>query len=69
LVIGPNWRGKLPAGFVGANIVQSPSDFAGVAARLALTDDTDEELKAVNAIQTASPSCRSASGWPPAGRT
>jgi hypothetical protein len=51
LLIGPNWSGKLPAGFVGADIVQSPSDFAGVAARLALTDDTDDELKVVNAIQ------------------
>ncbi len=32
LVIGPNWSGKLPAGFVGADIVQSSSDFAGVVA-------------------------------------
>jgi hypothetical protein len=31
--------------------VQSSSDFAGLAARLALTDDTDEELKVLNAIQ------------------
>ena len=31
LLIGPNWSGKLPAGFVGADIVQSPSDFAAVA--------------------------------------
>ncbi|MCX6915571.1 MAG: DUF1254 domain-containing protein [Verrucomicrobia bacterium] len=51
LLIGPNWSGKLPEGFVGADIVQSPSDFAAVAARLALTDDTDDELKVVNAIQ------------------
>ena len=51
LLIGPNWSGKLPAGFVGADIVQSPSDFAGVAARIALTDDTDDELKVVNSIQ------------------
>ena len=51
LLIGPNWSGKLPAGFVGADIVQSPSDFAAVAARVALTDDTDDELKVVNAIQ------------------
>ena len=33
LLIGPNWSGKLPAGFVGADIVQSTSDFAGVLAR------------------------------------
>jgi hypothetical protein len=51
LVIGPNWSGKLPAGFVGADVLRSQSDFAGVMARVALTDDTPEELKVVNAIQ------------------
>ena len=51
LLIGPNWSGKLPAGFVGADIVQSTSDFAGALARVALTDDTAEELKVVNGIQ------------------
>lgn len=51
LLIGPNWSGKLPAGFVGADIIQSQSDFAGILGRVALTDDTPEELKAVNAIQ------------------
>ena len=47
----PDWSGKLPAGFVGADMVQSASDFAGVAARVALTDDIDDELKVVNAIK------------------
>lgn len=51
LLIGPNWSGELPDGFVGADIVQSPSDFAGTLARIALTDDTAEELKNVNGIQ------------------
>jgi hypothetical protein len=51
LLTGPNWSGKLPAGFVGADIMQSTSDFAGVLARVALTDDTAEELKTVNKIQ------------------
>jgi len=51
LLIGPNWSGKLPAGFAGADIVQSPSDFAGLLARVALTDDSDDELKVVNGIQ------------------
>ena len=33
LLINPNWGdGDLPAGFVGADIVQSPSEFACVAA-------------------------------------
>jgi hypothetical protein len=51
LLIGPNWRGDLPDGFVGADIVQSQSDFAGVLARVALTDDTEGELRIVNGIQ------------------
>src|SRR5262245_51910016 len=51
LLIGPNWTGKLPEGFVGAEITQSPSDFASVVGRVALTDDTPEELKLVNGIQ------------------
>ena len=51
LLIGPNWAGTMPVGFVGADILQSPSDFAGVIARVALTDDTPDELKVVNAIQ------------------
>ena len=51
LLIGPNWSGKLPAGFVGADIVQSTSDFAGVLARVALTDERADELKIVNGIE------------------
>ena len=51
LLVGPNWKGKVPAEFVGADIMQSPSDFVAVTARLALTDDTPEELKRVNGIQ------------------
>jgi hypothetical protein len=51
LPIGPNWKGKVPPEFVGADIMQSPSDFVAVTARVALTDDTPEELKRVNEIQ------------------
>ena len=51
LLIGPNWSGDLPDGFVGADIVRSPSDCAGVLARVALTDDTPEDLAIVNGIQ------------------
>jgi len=67
LLIGPNWSGKLPEGFVGADIVQSPSDFAGVLARIALTDDTEEELKTVNGIQDHI-TVMSLSQWIAAGR-
>ena len=51
LLVGPNWSGKLPPDFVGAEIVQSPSDMMCVVGRVALTDDTPEDLKAVNAVQ------------------
>lgn len=51
LLIGPNWSGKMPGGFVGAEILQSPSDFVVVTGRVALTDDTPDELKLVNSIQ------------------
>jgi hypothetical protein len=67
LLIGPNWSGKLPAGFVGAEIIQSPSDFAVVTARIALTDDTPEELKLVNGIQDGV-TLMSLSAWEAAGR-
>ena len=46
----PELDRKATCGVVGADIVQSQSDFA-VLARVALTDDVADELKAVNAIQ------------------
>lgn len=67
LLIGPNWSDKLPEGFVGTDIVQSTSDFAGVAARIALTDNTENELKVVNAIQDRI-TVMSLSQWNAAGR-
>jgi hypothetical protein len=51
LLVGPNWNGKVPAEFAGADIMKSTSDFSVLAARIALTDDTPEEVKVVNAIQ------------------
>jgi len=67
LLIGPNWSGKLPSGFVGAEIIQSPSDFAAVTVRIALTDDTADELKLVNGIQDDI-TLMSLSQWEAAGR-
>ncbi|MEJ2032498.1 MAG: DUF1254 domain-containing protein [Deltaproteobacteria bacterium] len=67
LLLGPNWSGRLPEGFVGADIVQSPSDFTGLAARIALTDDTDHELEVVNGIQDRI-TVMSLSQWIVAGR-
>ena len=51
LLVGPNWNGKVPGEFAGADIMKSTSDFSVLAARIALTDDTPEEVKIVNAIQ------------------
>jgi hypothetical protein len=67
LLLGPNWSGDLPDGFVGADIVRSPSDFAGVLARVALTDDTAEDLALVNSIQDRI-TVMSLSDWIAAGR-
>jgi hypothetical protein len=67
LLIGPNWSGDLPEGFVGADIVQSSSNFAGVLARVAFTDDTEAELKVVNGIQDRI-TVMSLSQWIAAGR-
>ena len=67
LLVGPNWTGKIPAEFVGAEIVKSTSNFSVAGARIALTDDTPEELKIVNAIQD-SITLMSLSQWIAAGR-
>jgi hypothetical protein len=67
LLVGPNWSGKIPAEFVGAEIMKSTSDFSVAGARIALTDDTLEELKTVNAIQD-SITLMSLSQWIAAGR-
>jgi hypothetical protein len=67
LLLGPNWSGDLPEGFVGADIVQSTSDFVGILARVALTDDTEEEIRTVNAIQDGI-TAMSLSQWIAAGR-
>jgi len=67
LLIGPNWSGDLPEGFYGADIVQAPSDFSLALARVALTDDTEEELKMVNGIQDQI-TIMSLSRWIAAGR-
>jgi hypothetical protein len=67
LLVGPNWKGKIPPEFVGADIMQSTSDFAVATARVALTDDTPEELKIVNGIQDGI-TPRSLSQWVAAGK-
>jgi hypothetical protein len=51
LLVGPNWNGNIPAEFVGADIMKSTSHFSVAGARIALTENTAEELKIVHAIQ------------------
>lgn len=67
LIIGPNWNGKLPDGFVGTEIMRSPSDFAVATVRIAVTDDTAEELRLVNGIQD-SITLTTVQQWEAAGR-
>jgi hypothetical protein len=67
LLVGPNWNGKIPVEFVGAEIMKSSSDFSVAIARIALTDDTPEEVKIVNAIQD-NITLLSLSQWIAAGR-
>ena len=59
LLIGPNWSGKYPPEFVGAEVVQAASDMMCVVGRVALTVDTADELKAVNVVQDRSIAIRS----------
>lgn len=49
VLVGPNWRGRLPPEFLGEEIIQSTSDFSVAGLRIALTDDTPQELQAINA--------------------
>ncbi len=67
LLIGPNWNAKFPPDFAGAEIAQSPSNTACVAARVALTDGTADELRAANAVQDHI-TVMSLSQWIAAGR-
>jgi len=50
LLVGPDWRGTLPPEFVGAEIVESPSDYAGAIVRLAITDPSPEDYAKINAF-------------------
>ncbi len=67
LIVGPNWSGKLPSGFVGAEIMRSPSDYAVATVRIAVTDDTADELRHVNDIQD-SITLATVEQWEAAGR-
>ena len=50
LILGPDWSGDLPSGFVGKDIVRAPSNYLFLAFRLALPNDSKQEVAAVNSI-------------------
>jgi hypothetical protein len=53
LVLGPDWKGELPAGFKGSEIVRAPSNDALVTPRLALKNHTQQEVARNNQLMDA----------------
>ncbi|RAO78223.1 DUF1254 domain-containing protein [Dyella jiangningensis] len=47
LIVGPDWRGKVPAGIAG--VIHSPTNTIGMAPRI-LMDDTAEDRKAIQTV-------------------
>jgi hypothetical protein len=51
LIVGPHWRGRLPEGFRGTEIVRAPSDALCITLRLAVMNTSDpQDLVRANAI-------------------
>lgn len=50
LIVGPDFRGPYPADFAAAQVYAAPSNFAVIAVRYALQNDSAEDLAAVNAL-------------------
>jgi hypothetical protein len=50
LVLGPDWKGDLPKGFKGAEIVRARSNFAMIMGRLALKNLSKEEIARNNEL-------------------
>jgi hypothetical protein len=51
LIVGPNWKGNLPEGFRGNEIVRAPSDSMSITLRLAVMNASEpDDLSAANAI-------------------
>ena len=51
LIVGPTYLRPLPAEFKGVEISRAPSDYVYMNVRIALRNDTDTEIAAVNYIQ------------------
>ncbi|AVH24072.1 DUF1214 domain-containing protein [Nocardia cyriacigeorgica] len=52
LVVGPRWRGELPPGFAGTNIIRATSDSFVLATRVEVTTRTEEDLAAARSVVT-----------------
>lgn len=50
VVVGPKWRGTLPPGFRGTQIVRATSDTFNVATRVAVTDRSEADLAAARKV-------------------
>jgi hypothetical protein len=50
LIVGSRWTGKCPAALRDTDVAQSSSNFLGVLACLPLTEDTPDELAAVQTL-------------------
>jgi hypothetical protein len=53
LVVGPRWTGNGPAAFPGGDVARSSANFFGVLACLPLTEDTPDELVALQTFANA----------------
>lgn len=52
VIVGPRWRGLLPAGFAGTEVVRSPSDAFVLTVRVAVTSRTEQDLAGARAAVT-----------------
>lgn len=50
VIVGPRWRGTLPDGFTGTEIVRAPSDTFALTVRVAVTTRTDEDMAGARAV-------------------
>ncbi|MBF6416336.1 DUF1214 domain-containing protein [Nocardia cyriacigeorgica] len=52
LVVGPHWRGELPPGFAGTNVIRATSNSFVLATRVEVTTRTEEDLATARSIVT-----------------
>ncbi|MCP2315703.1 hypothetical protein APR12_001036 [Nocardia amikacinitolerans] len=52
LIVGPEWRGQLPPGFAGTNVIRATSNSFVLATRVEVTSRTDADLTTARSIVT-----------------